>query len=165
MSDNLKASLALIPLFLLFVSIQNGTGQTTSINKAVAERYFEEVVNNRKLDLLDKIYADSFLVHVLNDSTESYKTIATQRDFLTYLFTAFPDIHYTIGDIFAEEDRVVMRVTLTATHKNEFWGYKASGNRIRYLSEIFFFRFENGRIRETWVQLDLYTLFKRLASQ
>ncbi|HXB35438.1 MAG TPA: ester cyclase [Puia sp.] len=146
------------------MSLHPGLCQTSSTNEAVAKFYFEEVVNRQRLEGLNKVFADTFLVHSLLDSTETRKTITDQSDFLKYLFKAFPDIHYTIGDILEAGNRIVMRVMFSGTHKGEFWGYPASGNHIRYLSEIFFFRFSNGKIAETWVQLDLYDLFKQLQS-
>lgn len=131
-------------------------------DKATAIRYFEEIANEQKLDLLDQIFADSFIVHMLNDNTVERKSIADQREFLEYLFNAFPDIHYTIGEIIQEDDKIAMSISLEATHKNEFWGYEASGKKIEYLSEIFFFRFKDGKIIETWVQLDLHYLNEQL---
>jgi steroid delta-isomerase-like uncharacterized protein len=144
------------------MSIQTGLGQTPSGNKAVSRSYFEEVVNKQKLELLKNVFADSFLVHVLLDSTEARKSVADQATFLKYFFKAFPDVHYSIGDIMEDGDRVAMRVMFSGTHRGEFWGYAPSGNHIKYLSEIFFFRFQNGKVVEVWVQFDLYNLFKQL---
>lgn len=142
----------------------NGICQNTDNNKEVVSRYFEEVVNEQKLELLNTVFADSFRTHRLIDNTLQKNTLKSQKEFLKYLFNAFPDIHYTIGDLIEERDKVVARVTLTATHKGEFWGYDASGNKIDYLSEIFFYRFENGKVVEQWVQFDLHNLFRILGS-
>ena len=142
----------------------NGICQNTYNNKEVVSRYFEEVVNEQKLELLNTVFADSFRTHILIDDTQENNTLESQKEFLTYLFNAFPDIHYTIGDLIEEGDRVVARVSLTATHKGQFWGYDASGNKIDYLSEIFFYRFENGKVVEQWVQFDLHNLFRILGN-
>jgi steroid delta-isomerase-like uncharacterized protein len=112
--------------------------------------------------LLNKVFADTFLVHILIDGTQSQTNIVQQRKFLKYMLKAFPDIHYSIGDMIEEDSKVAIRVTLNATHKDEFWGYSAVGNRVKYLSEIFFFRFKKGKIVESWVQFDKYNLFKQL---
>ena len=128
----------------------------------MARRYIEECVNNRKIDLVDEIFADSFKVHTLLDNTQSLSTRKALKDFLKTLFDAFPDIHYTVGDIIAEADKVVMRVSFNGTQKKEFLGIQANGSKIDYLSEILFFRFERGKIVEDWIQIDLYNLFKKL---
>lgn len=45
---------------------------------------------------------------------------------------AFPDIHFDIQELVADEatNTVVSRWVLTGTHSDEFWGAKATGNRI-----------------------------------
>lgn len=144
---------------LLFL-FENSYCQSTTKNKEAVKRYFEEVVNKQKLELLETVFADSFRTHILLDNTLQRNSLKSQKEFLTYLFNAFPDIHYTINDLIEEDNKVVARTALTATHKGEFWGFEASGNKIEYLSEIFFFRFEKGKAVETWVQFDLHNLYK-----
>jgi len=134
-------------------------------NQKAAKFYIEEVVNKQNLALINQVFADTFLVHFLLDSTQILQTIAGQAEFLKYLFKAFPDINYSVGDVIGEGDKTAMRVTLSATHKDEFWGYKSLGKRINYLSEIFFFRFSNGKIVESWVQFDLHNLFRQLKGE
>ncbi|MBL7731315.1 MAG: ester cyclase [Chitinophagaceae bacterium] len=150
---------------IMCMAIEKVACQDKDGNKVVARFYIEEIVNKQKLELLNQVFADSFLVHILTDSTQNLQSIEAQADFLKYLFKAFPDIHYTVGDIIGDGDKIAMRVTLSATHKDEFWGYKASGNRINHLSEIFFFRFINGKVVESWVQIDLYNLYRQLKGE
>ncbi len=152
-------------IVLMFATIENATCQDKDSNKKIARFYMEEIVNKQKLEWLNQVFADTFLVHILIDSTQNQQTIAGQTGFLKYLFKAFPDIRYTVGDIIGEGDKIAMQVTLSATHKDEFWGYKASGNRVNYLSEIFFFRFKNGKVVESWVQFDLHNLFRQLKGE
>ncbi|HTR31568.1 MAG TPA: ester cyclase [Puia sp.] len=151
-------------LALIFILVMGRTipGRGQSGNKATARYYFEEVVNRQDLKGLSKVFADSFVVHVLLDSTETKKSIADQADFLRYFFKAFPDVHYSIGDVLESDNRIAMRVIFSGTHNGEFWGYPPPGNHIKYLSEIFFFRFKRGKVEELWVQLDLYNLFRQL---
>ena len=156
--------LLIISLIPFFAVAQKGNSQDYLRNKHVAKRYLEEVVNRQILSLLPEIFADPFRTNNLLNDTGVSKTLAEHRQFLEYLFRAFPDIHYTIGDVIGEGDRVFMRVSLSGTHKNEFLGYEASGNHIRHLSEIFVFRFKEGKIVESWYQLDLHNLFKLLDS-
>lgn len=150
---------------ILCATIQNASGQDKESNKKVARFYFEEIVNKQKLELLKQVFADTFLVHILTDSSQNLQNIPGQTEFLSYLFKAFPDIHYTVQEILGEGDNIAMRVSFSATHKDEFWGYKALNNHINYLSEIFFFRFSNGKVVEIWVQIDLHNLFRQLKGE
>jgi len=78
------------------------------------------VVNKKKPELLEAIFADTFRTHILLDNTQENNTQRSQEGFFTYLFNAFPDIHYTIGDLIVEGNRIVARVKLTANHKTKF---------------------------------------------
>jgi steroid delta-isomerase-like uncharacterized protein len=158
----MKQLLKILFLFVAVTHTSNCLCQALEKNKEMARLYIEECLNKQKIDLVDEIFADSFQVHKLLDNTQGSSTRNALKDFLKTLFDAFPDIHYTIGDIIAETDKVVMRVSFSGTHKKDFLGAKANGNKIDYLSEIIFFRFEKGKIVEDWVQLDLYNLFKKL---
>lgn len=153
--------------FLLFFTliIQTGFGQEESSNKATAGKYFEVVVNQQKTELLPEIFADSFLVHNLVAQEDSYNTLPKQKEFLTYLFTAFPDLHYDVENLLADGDKVVVTAKLNGTHRAEFLGYEASGNRVENMSEIFILRFDAGKVVESWVQFDLYNLFHILRGE
>jgi steroid delta-isomerase-like uncharacterized protein len=145
--------------------LPEGHGQSRRRNAAAARRYLTQVVNQRNLEALNTIFADSFLVHQLPDSTVTHATLASQRAFLQQLFYAFPDIQYTIGEVLSEGDRVAMRASFRGTQQHAILGYPASGRRIDYVSEIFFFRFEKGKIHESWVQLDWATLDRKLTGK
>jgi predicted ester cyclase len=133
-------------------------------DKATAIRYFDEVVGQHKLDKLEGIFAPTFLVHNLVDNNDETKTIEMQRKFLGELLTGIPDLTYTVNDVTQQDDRIVLRLTANGTHTGDLWGFKATGNKLNNLSEIFFFRFEDGRIVELWVQLDMLNLLKALQS-
>lgn len=162
---NIKAVLRIIKLLfvllLIFINTQIAFSRELS-NKTVVIRYFEEVINKKNLELLNQVFADTFRVHVLNNNSEEVKSISEQKAFLEYLFNAFPDINYSIGDIVEEGDKLALRVTISATHKNEFLGNEPLGHKLNNLSEIFFFRIKDGKIVETWVQIDFYTLYNQL---
>lgn len=149
-------------IILFTLLIRNVRSQDSLAPENIGIYYFEEVVNKQRLDLLSNVFPDSYISHSLTDNTKELRTFATQKDWLSYLFKAFPDLKYTIGDVLVDKDKVVMRVVLSGTQKGEFLGYKPSDRRIDYLSEIFFFRVENNKIAEAWVQIDWHNLFKNL---
>jgi predicted ester cyclase len=145
--------------------IVSARGQSPEENKKVITRYLLEIINGRKLELLGEVFPERFVRHDLNDSTNTWMTVADQQKRLSDLFQAFPDIYYTIGDIIAEGDKVVVRALWHGTQKNTFMKTKSSGNRIDSVSEIIFYRLEKGKIVERWTQLDLHTLFKKMKGE
>jgi steroid delta-isomerase-like uncharacterized protein len=83
------------------------------------------------------------------------------KNFLTHLFTAFPEDTVTIDEIVADGDMVVYRGTETGTHKAEFLGIPATGKSATW-TEIQFFRFKEGKVVEHWVDVDLFSWFQQL---
>jgi steroid delta-isomerase-like uncharacterized protein len=80
------------------------------VNKALVRRFLEEAFSQGNLDILDEIIAPDY-VHYMAGVADvegpegNKKMINTMR-------AAFPDLHWTIEDMFAEGDKVVTRATL-----------------------------------------------------
>ncbi|HMA33753.1 MAG TPA: ester cyclase [Chloroflexia bacterium] len=72
-------------------------------NKAVARRFFEEVVSQRNLTILPEILADDLHEPI--------------RRFLTTIFLPFPDWQVTIDDQIAAGDQVATLGTSRGTHE------------------------------------------------
>ncbi len=140
-------------------------GQSTEENKKIIRHYLLEIINGRKLELLGEVFPEKFVRHDLNDSTDTWMTIADQQKRLSDLIQAFPDFYYTISDIIAEGDKVVVRAVWHGTHTNTFMKIESLGNRVDSVSEIIFYRLEKGKIVERWTQLDLYNLFKKMKGE
>jgi steroid delta-isomerase-like uncharacterized protein len=77
------------------------------------------------------------------------------------LFRVYPDIQLTVEDVIAEGDKIVARNTVTGTHRGEFMGVGPTGKSVTY-SEIFIFRFADGRVVETWGVVDVYAQMKQI---
>jgi predicted ester cyclase len=74
---------------------------------------------------------------------------------------AFPDEQTAFDDQMAEGDRVVSRMTSTATHTGEFQGIPPTGRRIT-VAGIWTDRVEGGVIAERWGVLDMLGVFQQL---
>ncbi len=77
--------------------------------------------------------------------------------------TAYPDFHTNIDDLFGEDDKVVMRFTLTGTHEGDFLGIPPTGKRIN-VSGTSIFRIANGRIVEHWGEEDVLGWMQQLGA-
>jgi len=137
--------------------------QTPESNKVVVRRYFEEIINKQKPELLTEVFSQDYFFHSLEDGYEN-RGIKQLQDFLPYFFKAFPDLHYTIHQIVAEADKVVVHVTASGTQKGEFWGYPAANNKIK-ISEVFFFTLNDNKIIENRRLADMFNLDKQLAGK
>jgi len=97
-------------LLISLVSCIPSLSQDIVANKRVVTRYFEEVINKKKLEALCEIYSEDYTFHSLENG-EDVKGLSQLDNFLPMFFKAFPDIHYTIDRIVAEGDPVVVQCT------------------------------------------------------
>jgi len=77
---------------------------------------------------------------------------------------AFPDISWSMEELIATEDKVIIRCIERGTHEGEFMGIPATGNKYES-SEISIRRIENGKVVECWEQLDLLGLMQQLGME
>lgn len=129
-------------------------------NKALVRRMFEEVWNERNLDVLDEICApDYYGVGPYGDERgpDGVKQGVTSR------VAAFPDVHATIEDMIAEGDKVVCRVTFCGTHRGEFRGIAPSDKEVTWTG-IWIYRVANGKLIERWHNWDLLGLLQQIGA-
>jgi steroid delta-isomerase-like uncharacterized protein len=134
----------------------------TEQDKALIRRFIEEIFNQGNLSLADEILAPNFVEHeqlppgIPNDR-EGVKVLAGM------LRSAFPDFKATIEDILADGDKVVIRMTWTGTHKDEFMGLPATGKRMS-IGVIDIIRVVNGKGIEHWGQMDAMGMMQQLGA-
>jgi len=72
----------------------------TADNREITRRVFEEIWNNKKLDVIDELMAADY-VHHDPQSPDVPSGIEGYKQFVSYYLNAFPDLHFTIEDEFA----------------------------------------------------------------
>jgi len=133
---------------------------STEENKALVRRFFEEVLNEKRLDRADELVAPDYLDHAALPGQGPGLEGAKQQRWAMY-FAAIPDLHSTIDDLVAEGDKVVVRYTGEGTQQGELLGIPPTGKRFRF-SGICIIRLAEGKIAENWEQDDLLGLMQQL---
>jgi len=123
---------------------------STEDNKALARRHAEEVFNQKNLATVDELHIPDFVLHNASTTIQGREPY---KQYLSMLFTAFPDLNWTIEDMIAEGDFVAERVTLRLTHKGDYMGIPSTGKQAT-ITSIFFLRFANGNCVEAWANSD-----------
>jgi steroid delta-isomerase-like uncharacterized protein len=77
--------------------------------------------------------------------------------------TAFPDLTFTIDEIFCDGDLVCTRWSTTGTHDGDLMGIPATGNHITS-SGISIDRVVDGKVVENWVQWDNLGLMQQVGA-
>ena len=129
--------------------------------KALAQRWFTEVMNEGKLEVIDEICSQDFVDHDPLPGTSP--DFAGLKDFVTQVRSAFPDIETTAEDILVEGDRLAVRSTIRGTHKGDFMGIPASGKKVE-VSNYDFVRFENDQAAEHWGTIDSAALMEQIGA-
>jgi steroid delta-isomerase-like uncharacterized protein len=130
---------------------------STETNKAIVRRYFDQVLNKQQHDLAEEFLAETIELH----GTDLAPGLEVVKQWLTMFAAAFPDGHYTVEDVVAEGDRVVVRTTFTGTHQAEMQGIPATGKAVS-ISSITIFRLDNGKIAEGWLINDNLGMMQQL---
>jgi steroid delta-isomerase-like uncharacterized protein len=124
-------------------------------NKAIARRYQEEVWGKGDLALIDELLAPDFIDHSLPAGMDP--GFAGAKRAVQGALDAFPDGQWTVEDLIAEGDKVVIRWKLQATHEHEFRGIAPVGKPVT-IAGITILRIADGKIAERWVNWDSMAL-------
>ena len=132
-------------------------------NKAIVQRYIDEIQNAHSLDGIDSIFAEDFVDHMASSGGLYLGGMdGLKRGYATFL-NAFPDVHVTVEDMIAEGDKVVAYKTVAGTHRGTHLGIPPTGKRVQW-QNIGIYRIKNGKIAEYWGLLDEMSLIRQLGA-
>ncbi|HLF62288.1 MAG TPA: ester cyclase [Saprospiraceae bacterium] len=138
--------------------------ETTSQSVKAVEltnRFFNEVVNQDKTDLLDSLLHPSFHSHHYPAPPGSDKAPFIQG--IKDLNAAFPDLKLTIHQQYGEGDKVFSYFTWTATHTGTFNGITATNKQVT-VDGMDIWREQDGQLIENWVVMDIMGLMAQLGA-
>jgi steroid delta-isomerase-like uncharacterized protein len=136
-----------------------GTAQT---NETLMRRFYEEILNKGNLAVADALVASRFVEHIPLPFP-GQPTIGPEaiKWLVTRFRTVFPDLHATIEDLLAVDDKVAVRVTWTGTHEGQILGVHPTGKRVK-VTGFDMVRIEDGKLAEHWGQLDMLGMLGQL---
>jgi steroid delta-isomerase-like uncharacterized protein len=129
-------------------------------NKAIVRDYLEEVWHKGRLDRFEEYIAQDVIPH---SSGQGPTDAAAMKESLSTWRKAIPNIHLASDDVIAVDGKVIVRWTITGTHKGELFGIPATGRDIAF-SGITIFRLAGGKIAEFWLQGDTLGLMQQLGA-
>lgn len=129
-------------------------------NKAIVGRLLDEMNNQGNIEIIDELVGPDFVEHEENPPGIPHDREGVKRVFRLY-HSAFTDIHATIDHMIAEGDKVVVFMTVRATHTGEFAGIPPAGKRIE-VPVIDIFRVAEGQVREHWGVTDRLSMLQQL---
>lgn len=120
-----------------------------------------ELVNSRDFDQLQQLFAAAPLRHDLAGALPDM-VVDDVGDFMGQLLRGAPDMRIELDDAFAAGDRVATRIRIIGTHQGSFLGREATG-RPFVINQLNIYRFEDGKVAESWQLADLAGLDAQLS--
>jgi predicted ester cyclase len=120
-----------------------------------------DLINQQKLSQLAELTHPNFKRHDLAGALPEVSGADGPVDLVQLVLRGIPDIHYKIEQIVAKDDRVVVQLRGTGTHQGEFLGVAGTGKRMEW-NAINIYRFEDGKVIETWQLLDVWSLMRQM---
>ena len=120
-------------------------------------------VDKGDLEVFQTCLAPEFKLYAPSNST----TPVSRDDYLAMvkmMTTAIPDMVHNVTELFAVEDRVVMRVFIQGTHLAELQGIPPTGNKVS-VSFIAIFRLKDGLVVEEVAEEDFLGLYQQLGME
>ena len=133
---------------------------TIDANKALVRRFIDEIFVHGHPDAVDELLADDFVSHTWRSTGDGKGDLKRAIDRLSKLLA---DVSFTVEDVIAEGDRVVVRVTAKATQVGQFMGVPPSGKSYS-IGEIHIFRVRDGKVAEHWHQYDQLGMMRQLGA-
>jgi steroid delta-isomerase-like uncharacterized protein len=128
-------------------------------NKAIVRRFYNEVLNQRNAGLLDELAVEDYVEHDpfpgMGDGREQLK--ARVNGF----FHGFNPLHFTIEDVIAEGDKVVVRWKNAGKDVGGFMGIPATGKDFS-IAGIDIHLVRDGKLAEHWHVVDLLSHMQQL---
>lgn len=130
-----------------------------AIGSALLDKYVA-AVNAHDTSTFADIHTESYIQH----SGRSPNGLAAQIENFRAIFSRMPDVQARVEDRIIAGDKVVARMTFSATHTQPLQGIAPTGRRFN-LRTIDIWRVENGKLAEHWDIVDYAGLQKQLRGE
>lgn len=116
--------------------------------KTIVRDFYDEVINRRDLDAIDRLLTDDF-----RHNGEA-RGRSGQRQAVSQFLTGFPDLRHEILIILAEGDLVSAHQRWTGTFDGTFMGHPPTGRAVSFTSTAIL-QVRRGQIAQAWDVVDI----------
>jgi len=124
-------------------------------NKHVVRRIYEACINLGQLDHLSDLISEDY------EGPQGQRGVAGYRSTIVGLRAGFPDVHFTLEDVFAEGDKVAVRWRWEGTHSGQFQAFAPTHRRATN-SAIAIYRLKDGKVIRNWLEVDRLGVLQQL---
>jgi steroid delta-isomerase-like uncharacterized protein len=128
-------------------------------NRAVVQRFLEEVINQGRLEQANEIVAEDFVeLDPLPGQRQGREGL---KEVIGMLRAAFPDMHWVVDEMIAEGEKVVTRFRWTGTQRGMFMGIPATGRSV-VVKGVVIDRIVGGMMTDSRILMDTMALMQQL---
>lgn len=129
-----------------------------SFGRALYAAYNKATLDD--LDAVGEFFAPDFIGHVIPYHTESHGPKGA-KGFLGLFLSAFPDLHFNVEDVIADENKVVVRWSATGSHTGPLQNIPPTHKQIS-VAGVTIHRIVAEKVTEAWFFFDLAGLLQQL---
>jgi len=125
--NKFSSHLFLFIIILSTISCTN-TNKKTEDNIKMYSATWDEIINNRKLELFNDNNFTSDVTLLM--SPKNVVGIDNVKEFYSNYLTGFSDIEFTVVDLFGQNDKLVKHWNFKGKHTGDFFGIPATGKHV-----------------------------------
>ncbi len=128
-------------------------------NRDLTKRFIEEVINGRKLSVIDETVAEGFVY--IDATLGTVKGRDNLKDLFSGLFSAFPDLVWTVEQDISEGDTLASCYSWTGTHDGDYRSFPATHKKVT-VQGVSFNKIIDDKLVETGMVRDDLGLMRQL---
>ena len=132
---------------------------TSHDHKFIIRKLYREFLEQGNVSIADELLDHNYIEHDPFPGMEP--NIEGAKKTIAAVHSSLGNIKANIQEMIAEGNTVAVRLVITATHIGDFMGVPPT-NRTLNIRRMDFFRFNDGRITESWMFRDTYGILKQL---
>ena len=136
----------------------------SSKNERLVRRFTEEFWNNRKFELANELIASDCQTHQLRSGADGASTLRGPNEMKQHVaewLRGFPDLKFTIEQIFSAGDKVFVQTVMEGTHTGLWLEIPPTNKRVT-VRMMTVHRIAGGKIAEDWVMVGSLGFFQQL---
>ena len=130
-------------------------------SKELVRRYYEQVFNERRPDVVDQLAVEDYVEHDPFPGQGDGRADLKAR--VRLILDAMNPLHFSVEDVVAEGDRIVVRWVQQGTQSGPFMGIPPTGRQFT-IAGIDVHRMRDGLMAEHWHVVDLFGLLQQLGA-
>jgi steroid delta-isomerase-like uncharacterized protein len=139
-------------------ALTNSKGQSrVAANVALGRTVLAEIYGNGRVGLVDQLYTGDFV----DDSPGGGRGRELIKVAVADFHKGCPDLHVDIEDVFATEDKVVIRFAALGTQTGAFGEIPPTGKAIK-VRGIMVLLIDNGKVKTEWTEYDRLGMLRQL---